>query len=101
AYRIFAKREEAAPPKLSPSTVRPYLPYVDKPDWAIGGLQLDYNTLQDDDAEWKIADAIKHRLLYCHSIALDDPLGHLLFLTAAQTRSNLAGALGGVRCCDL
>jgi hypothetical protein len=88
AYRAFATSEKGAPPKLSPSTVRPYLPYIDKPSWTVGGLQLDFDTLKDDGAEWRIADAIKHRLLYCHSIALDDPLGHLLALTTAQIRTN-------------
>ena len=71
-----------------PSTLRPYLPYENKPNWAVGGLQLDFDTLKYDGAEWKIADAIKHRLLYCHSIALDDPLGHLLALTTAEIRSD-------------
>jgi hypothetical protein len=84
AYRVFAGSGEGVFPRLSPSTVRPYLPYVYKPDWTVGGLQLDFDTLRTDDAEWRIADAIKHRLLYCHSIALDDPLGHLLALTTAQ-----------------
>ena len=79
-YRAFAT--------LSPSSIRPYIPYSFQPGWTVGGLQLDSDTLKDDGAEWKIADAVKHRLLYCHSIALDDPLGDLLALTTAQMRSN-------------
>jgi len=31
--------------------------------------------------------ASKHRLLYCHSIALDDPFGHLVSLTNAQMKT--------------
>ena len=84
AYRTFAASEAWIPPKLQPSIVRPYLPNTNSRSWTVGGLQLDYTALKKEGAEWKLVDAIKHRLLYCHSLALDDPLGDLLSLVIAK-----------------
>lgn len=96
SYRAFARSGAGALPKLSSSILRPYLPYVAKPNWAVGGLQLDYHTLKTEGAEWAIADAIKHRLLYCHSLALDDPLGHLLALTTIEMQTKQSNDSGRI-----
>jgi hypothetical protein len=87
SYRVFAANPDHRPPRLSSEELRPYLPHAQSPTWTGGGLELDYDTLKHDDAEWRLADAVKHRLLYCHSIALDDPLEHLLTLATGEMRT--------------
>jgi hypothetical protein len=39
-----------------------------------------------DDA-WHTVDALKHRLLYCHSVAVDDAFGYLLYRSSSSRRS--------------
>ena len=97
AYRAFVRSGAGALPKMASSTLRPYLPYVDKPDWAVGGLQLDYHTLKTDGAEWAIADAIKHRLLYCQELSRS-PLKFPERFHGCCHAAFLVGALWGSAC---
>jgi len=49
----------------------------------------------DDSTIFRAIDAIKHHLLYCHSVALEDPLQHLLYGDENLPPSALAGMRGG------
>jgi hypothetical protein len=51
---------------------------------------------EPEDGDWHAVDAIKHRLLFCHSIAFDDPLGEIVSLAASQMRLGNQGD-GGKR----
>lgn len=70
AYRRFAAstRMRAAP--LGNDEIRPYFQTESfrYPNWLMSGVDAGADT-------WTVADQIKHRLLYSHSLAIDDELG--------------------------
>lgn len=42
-------------------------------DWVVRGIGIDRRTFDDVEHVWTAIDSLKLRLLYCHSIAIDDP----------------------------
>ncbi len=91
-YRCRVSNGLLQPPELKNSELRPYLhTNHDLPAWAKGGLQLDLEAFETSEKMWRTVDAIKHRLLYCHSVALNDPLSDLATLAAAQMRQSQPG----------
>jgi hypothetical protein len=87
AYRQFASHGQLQAPPLDRSTLRPYLstdPSGNTAAWLRGAFDMGLWELSEEDAVWKIVDEIKHRLLYCHSIAVDDPFGRIILLATTQ-----------------
>jgi hypothetical protein len=87
AYRQFASHGQLQAPPLDRSTLRPYLstdPSSNTAAWLRGAFDMGLWELSEEDTVWKIVDEIKHRLLYCHSIAVDDPFGRIILLATTQ-----------------
>jgi hypothetical protein len=67
-YRGFASLTRSRAPNLIENELRPYFHEPQRvTQWATAGFW--------SDDTWTTVDAIKHRLLYCHSLAVDDHLG--------------------------
>jgi hypothetical protein len=78
-YRTWAAQGIIRAPRLLKGELRPY--FVTSSGfaaWAQGGLD-NRNGFKDQAAIWAAVDSIKHRLLYCHSVAIDDATGWLLY----------------------
>jgi hypothetical protein len=86
AYGEFAATGTTRAPLLKDGELRPYFPAGDMPEWLQGRFTVDNHTLTMDGGDWKAVDAIKHRLLYCHSVAFDDPMPGVASLAIAQLR---------------
>jgi hypothetical protein len=86
AYAAFAATGTTHAPLLKEGELRPYFPSGDMPDWLQGRFSIDNHALTEDGADWRAVDAVKHRLLYCHSVAFDDPMPGVVSLAAAQLR---------------
>lgn len=86
AYAAFAATGTTHAPVLKEGELRPYFPSGDMPDWLQGRFNIDNHALTEDGADWRAVDAVKHRLLYCHSVAFDDPMPGVVSLAAAQLR---------------
>lgn len=85
-YRKFASAGRLRAP-LEIGQLRPYLPTFRHgmyAPWELGAFQLDSLSFADGDGLWQAVDQIKHRLLYCHSVAIEDPLGSLLAVAASS-----------------
>jgi len=81
-YRTWASSGVVRAPLLAQGELRPY--FVTSSGlvpWARGGIDIK-GGLQDQTAMWAAVDSIKHRLLYCHSVAIDDAFGELLDRTS-------------------
>lgn len=96
AYRAFAARGVLHAPPLGEGELRPYFPTqgTHLEAWARGGIDLDRRSLATEEKMWLAVDRLKHRLLYCHSVAVDDPLPELLSLAVAQARLGNQGHSG-------
>jgi hypothetical protein len=83
-YHEFANASRLKTPVLQPGMLRPYLQtdqFGSRADaWLRGAFDLGVQALEDESAVWKVVDEIKHRLLYCHSVAVDDPFGIIVAL---------------------
>ena len=81
AYRAFAEEERIEVPDLKKGELRPYIasPHWNgiTPPWMHGGIPFYAEDFDNPDNVWAVVDAIKHRLLYCHSVSLDDPLANI------------------------
>lgn len=87
-YKIFAAETRSRAPTLTEGELRPYLPAnSNSADWIVGDLQLSSSTFDDYESRWQAIDKIKHRLLYCHSVALDHPLGLILEIATSSSVS--------------
>jgi hypothetical protein len=86
AYSEFAALGTTRAPVLEPGELRPYFPASDMPPWLRGHFSVDNAALTMANGDWKAVEAIKHRLLYCHSVAFDDPMPSVVSLAAAQIR---------------
>jgi hypothetical protein len=73
-YGNAASKGVLDPPKLEPGALRPYLIADASEPWLWGNFSFGFSTFDDADRVWPAVDAIKHRLLYCHAVAVDDPL---------------------------
>jgi hypothetical protein len=73
-YRDIGCKGVLDPPQLESNTLRPYLISDDQSPWYWGNFSFGFSTFDDADRVWTAVDAIKHRLLYCHSVAVDFPL---------------------------
>jgi hypothetical protein len=73
-YAEFAATRTTHTPPLKSGELRPYFPAGDMPAWLQGRFTVDNHALTEEGGDWKAVDAIKHRLLYCHSVAFDDPM---------------------------
>jgi hypothetical protein len=86
-YRNFASGGIVHAPPLSDGEIRPYFATdsLGAAPWADGTFRLEYSTFASPGGHqeliWQAVDAIKYRLLYCHSLAVDDLLGDMLFLS--------------------
>lgn len=79
-YRTWASSGTQHFPDLWPGELRPYFVSVSNyANWAHGGL-ASLGRLHEQEEVWAFADSLKHRLLYCHSLATDDPMGWLLLM---------------------
>ncbi len=78
-YRIAAFEGFLDPPKLDTGTLRLYLSASDGEPWLWGRFSFGFSTLEEQDRIWSAVDAIKHRLLYCHSVAVKNPLNGFFF----------------------
>jgi hypothetical protein len=94
AYGDFASRGTTHAPPLQEGELRPYFPSWGQAEWTHGGFTLNYDALKLEGGDWAAADAIKQRLLYCHSVAFDDPMGQMVTLAAAQMRLKNQGDSG-------
>jgi hypothetical protein len=95
AYANFASRGTTRAPELQDGELRPYFPTSGQAaDWTQGGFTLSRDALKLDGGDWAAVDAIKHRLLYCHSVAFDDPMGEIVTSAAAQLRLKDQGDSG-------
>lgn len=84
--------------------LRPYVPlyrpWTTEPPRPIRGLRLrwnssDFDKLEHPEKAVRVVDSLKHHLLYCHSLALDDPLPLLLsFVESPRARCRLLNYLG-------
>lgn len=86
AYTVFAATGTTHAPLLKAGELRPYFPAGDMPAWLQGRFSIDNHALKEEGGDWKAVDAVKHRLLYCHSVAFDDPMPGVVSLAAAQLR---------------
>jgi len=78
-YRKWAEDSFLSFPALKEGELRPYfVTSSGLASWAQSGLP-DLEAFDDQNEIWTAVDSIKHRLLYCHSLALDDPMGSLLY----------------------
>jgi hypothetical protein len=82
-YRDFTKNSRLKAPPLEKGTLRPFL-QTDRTGvtarWLWGAFNMDPAAFAEENAPWGVVDALKHRLLYCHSVAVEDPLGIVLRL---------------------
>lgn len=95
AHRTFGRRFAKVLPKLKTGELRPYLETDSAytgPVWLRSGVVFGLNELDSQKNLWAFIDAVKHRLLYCHAIAIADPLYGLPGLAIAQ--DNLARSSG-------
>lgn len=86
AYHDFASRTRLKALALQPGMLRPYLRTEGRAGfqpWLWGGFDL-RQILGEPNGVWRAVDQIKHRLLYCHSVAVDDPLDVPLMLAASE-----------------
>jgi len=86
AYAEFAATGTTHAPLLKAGELRPYFPDCDMPAWLQGQFSIDNHALTEEGGDWKAVDAVKHRLLYCHSVAFDDPMPRVVSLAAVQLR---------------
>jgi hypothetical protein len=86
-YKTDVQASGALVPELKSNELRPYLPSSGFGAWENGGVQLGPDMINERVPVFETANEIKHRLLYCHSIALDDQFPLLASRTAADTRS--------------
>lgn len=49
-------------------------------DWLVGGLGFSPESFDNILGVWKIIDRLKHRLLYCHAVAIDGSIGDHIIL---------------------
>ncbi len=79
-YEVHEQNHKRYAPDRNDGQLRPYLPVRSNKtvDWARGGVGLDLYTFDNADHVWKAVDNLKHMLLYCHQLAIDDP-GALIF----------------------
>jgi hypothetical protein len=80
AERVTAFRATApVPAKQHGGELRPYVPVIGR-NIREGdhGLNLDRTDFDDPRRAEAAFDSLKHHLLYCHSLAVDDPLGYIL-----------------------
>jgi hypothetical protein len=78
-YRAHASGERLSAPDLANGELRPYLPTAETmTSHTMGHLRLEASTFQDMGKVWNAIDAIKHRLLYCHSVAIDECFGEIV-----------------------
>ena len=83
-YRTWAALGIVRAPPLEKGELRPY--FVTSSGlaaWARGGLD-NRDGFKDHTAIWAAVDSIKHRLLYCHSVAIDDAFGSLLYRNSRE-----------------
>jgi hypothetical protein len=83
AYRVSIVSGMLQVPSLKEGELRPYVASpkgagVISP-WMRGSKSLDAKDFESEESVWAAIDAIKHRLLYCHSVALDNPFMGLLY----------------------
>jgi hypothetical protein len=86
AYRDFAATGTTHAPLLKAGELRPYFPDCDMPAWLQGQFSIDNHALTEEGGDWTAVDAVKHRLLYCHAVAFDDPMPRVVSLAAVQLR---------------
>src|SRR5580704_5208813 len=82
-YREFASDGRLKAPPLEEGELRPYLSTTSREyfaPWELGAFDLSNKAFGDANSLWRAVDQIKHRLLYCHSVAVEDPLGDILSL---------------------
>ncbi len=67
-------------PPRGDGELRPYLPitYTGYADWVTSGIPLSAYSFKSIENVWEAIDNLKHRLFYCHSIAIDDPGSHII-----------------------
>jgi hypothetical protein len=98
--RHWALKFEPArlPPQKQPGHLRPYLPIETLP--TSGKPNTGYFVFDStEDDLWSTVDAIKHHLLYCHSVAIENPMavwmmdkgGALTFSRAANLQKGILG----------
>jgi hypothetical protein len=90
--RFRAFEQEVRAPVLKPGELRPYVPYMT----GVPGASLSIRSLPSDEYQDELAaglDALRHHLLYCHSIAMDNPLAGL----TDYLRGGPAAEVAGVR----
>lgn len=98
AYQAFASSSWQSMDLVPPGELRPFIETSsvdDAPEWARGAFAFGLHQLESEESSWQLVDHIKHRLLYCHSVALDDPLWELASLAAAQDRLHKSGVTQG------
>jgi hypothetical protein len=86
AYGAFAATATTRAPLLRAGELRPYFPAGDMPDWMQGRFSINNYALTQEGGDWKAVDVVKHRLLYCHSVAFDDPMPDVVSLAMVQLR---------------
>jgi len=86
-YRSFASVRTVQAPLLSDGELRPYFTTEsDLAPWVNGAFNMWISTFINPEGIWQAVDAIKYRLLYCHSLAVDDPLGTMMLYYQDNTR---------------
>jgi hypothetical protein len=87
-YRKYAASALSNLPSLESGMLRPYLrtdtTTSGTAPWLWGAFGLGGNDMKEADSVWKAVDEIKHRLLYCHSVAVEDPFGIILALASSE-----------------
>ncbi len=90
SYRKWEKEYEFEAPDRKQNELRPYFPanhnYV---NWAVGGIAIRSSNFRDQNGIWQIVDNLTQRLLYCHSVAIDDPGAYFLDVFRTDTLDQL------------
>jgi hypothetical protein len=91
-YRVWT-RESPRVPSRPPSHLRPFITGSYDRNRRVPLYDLVFRG--DESTIFHAVDAIKHQLLYCHSVALENPLQHLLFGEQGLPSIALANIRGG------
>jgi hypothetical protein len=87
-HREF-RRSAPVPAKAGDGELRPYVPVAgDRTRDAAHGLALRIQDFKHRERALMALDSLKHHLLYCHSVAVDDATGYMLFSATAPQASD-------------
>lgn len=73
-HKAYSNHKNVHGSDLRLGELRPYLPSIGKKVYASGGMPSAESLFYSQDRVWNYIDGIKHRLLYCHGIASENPI---------------------------